>query len=122
MTKITRDTTKRVVKPTTQAAVFDKPSKPSPSDGYKVFFEQVAAEKKKLRLSVRSRYPNVLPDVINPADCLQDVTNPRPPRGFAFLAIGHPDLAAYCKEVSRRTDVPVSIVSVRPAYAHPRTS
>lgn len=50
MTKVTRETSKRVIKPTTQAAVLDRPRKAS--NGYKVFFEQVPEKKKKLRLSV----------------------------------------------------------------------
>ncbi|EON61112.1 hypothetical protein W97_00323 [Coniosporium apollinis CBS 100218] len=64
---------------------------------YKVVLESVTQEKKKLRTSLSY--------------------NAQAPVGYTFVPAGTPDLTAYCKEVCRKRNLNVFIVSVKPRKA-----
>ena len=69
---------------------------------YKVVLENVTQEKKRLRIEVRAKRERE----VSSLTYLQDAYTDLPPRGYAFVPIGYPDVTEYCKEVcSQRGDV-----------------
>lgn len=78
---------------------------------YKVQFESVLAKKKKLKLHVRRpcTFCNVFPTKHH-----QDIHgSAKPLNGYTYLPVGFSDLAEECKEMSRKKDADVAVVSVR---------
>jgi hypothetical protein len=80
---------------------------------YKTEQQKIIAKKRKLDIKVRP--PSDPPQILRPRRWLVTQTTfgqNKPPFGYTFLALGTPDLAELCKELSRKRGLPVNVVNV----------
>jgi hypothetical protein len=80
---------------------------------YKTEQQKIIAKKRKLDIKVRP--PSDPPQINGQRHWLFTQTTwgqNRPPPGYTFLALGTPDLAELCKELSRKRGLPVNVVNV----------
>ncbi|KAI9773941.1 MAG: hypothetical protein M1840_006167 [Geoglossum simile] len=89
----------RVQPPAHQLAVARDTSSLEPRT-YKVVYEAITQEKKKLHTGVRSSHP-LHPTFPLLKSYIQSSFNRHPPPGFTFVLAGNPKLTARCKEYSR---------------------